>query len=937
MNGGMVATPPEPSDAVAREDDPGFGPPPAVAGRDAIKARAFARLFGDDVAASPSGVATLGTAEAREAVAMPATIDRFRLLERLGGGGMGEVWAAWDPELERRVAIKLLRPELRDDGGSLGPARLQREAQAMARISDPNVIAVHEVGTFESQVFVAMELVEGPTLGQWLADARRGWREVLDRFLAAGSGIAAAHDAKVVHRDFKPDNVLIGNDGRVRVLDFGLARAGGGAVAVTEPVPLPVEPADLLGTPLTRTGAVLGTPAYMSPEQWMGRPADERSDQFSFCVALFEALYRRRPFAAATLQELATAVVRGVVTELPPDARPPRFVELALRRGLASDPQDRFASMHELLAALRRDPAKRWRRIGAAAAVAVLASGATAVALAGRGPGDACATIDERLVGVWDDARRTAVRDAMLATAAPFAERSATSATKLLDGYATAWVDQATQLCASQALAGANTAELARRNLCLDARLAELDALVDVLASADVGIAMQAVDAAARLPDLDACIDERRLAAWRSPGDPTARRRAGEARAQLGQASALGAVGRYRQAIIAAQEVVDLAGELDDPALEAAALLVRGQNEEREGQREPAELTLRRAVEQAELAEDQGTRAQALTQLVFMLGQRPDRAAEAEALAAEASGVLKSIDADPILRAQLDNALGVAAKNAGDFEEALTHQRLALTTLEELYGDEHPATLRTMANLANTLGANEQLAEAEQLQRRASDGLERVLGGEHPHYAVSLSNLAIVVAKQARGEAPADQQRRTEEAIELMRRSLELRERNDPDHPSIAKAQFNLALTLYEARSYEAALAQYREGLATRTKVNHEPKDLSPFWKGIGACELRLGHVELARAEFERWLHDEEQARSERPGSLAEARFEVARTIIGSDPERSVELTVLARSVVLGQLNKNPRAPRYVRELSFEIETWLPIARGIVELRRAAR
>ncbi|MBC8072453.1 MAG: serine/threonine protein kinase, partial [Deltaproteobacteria bacterium] len=340
MGGDMVATPPDRSDA-ARRDGEGFGPPPEVAGRDAIKARAFARLFGGETDDPPSDVATLGAGAAADPT-QPSAIGRFRVLERLGGGGMGVVYSAWDPELERKVAIKLLRPELLGDGSSIGPARLQREAQAMARISDPHVIAVHEVGTFETQVFVAMELVEGLTLGEWLAAQRRGWREILDRFLDAGSGIAAAHGAGVVHRDFKPDNVLVGNDGRVRVLDFGLARAGGAASRVAVPVPIAfTSGADPLGTPLTRTGAVLGTPAYMSPEQWMGQPADARSDQFSFCVALFEALYRRRPFVASTMQELATAVVAGDVGAPPSDARVPRFVELALRRGLARAPEQR--------------------------------------------------------------------------------------------------------------------------------------------------------------------------------------------------------------------------------------------------------------------------------------------------------------------------------------------------------------------------------------------------------------------------------------------------------------------------------------------------------------------------------------------------------------------------------------------------------------------
>lgn len=923
----MVATPPDRSDAAARPGGEGFGPPPEVVGRDAIKARAFARLFGDEGSA-PSELATLAATSKPAESAMPAAIGRFKLLDRLGGGGMGVVYGAWDPELERRVAIKLLRPELRGDGGSVGPARLQREAQAMARISHPNVIAVHEVGTFESQVFVAMEFVEGSTLGQWLSDQRRGWREVLDAFLGAGAGIAAAHAAGVVHRDFKPDNVLVSPDGRVRVLDFGLARAGGGSAEGVLAVPLEAPDAvtaDALGTPLTRTGAVMGTPAYMSPEQWIGRPADERSDQFSFCVALFEALYRRRPFVGATLQELATAVVKGAQVEPPPDAKAPRFVAVALARGLARDPEARFGTMAELLAALRRDPSRMYRRVGAVLGVAALASGVTALALGGSTPADACVGERERLVGVWDDTRRSAVHDAMLATAAPFAERTWESTAKLLDAYAEAWAGQATEACAAAAVGGAPTDTDRRRALCLDARLAELGALAELFATADVGITMQAVDAAARASDLDGCVDERRLAAWRPWSDPEALRQSSEARAQLARASAYGAVGRYEPAIEAAQGVVALASDLDDPALEASALLVRGQYEERKGDRAKGEQSLRRAVELAELADDHGTRAQALTQLVFMLGQDPERAAQALALGAEAATVLKVIDADPVLRAQLDAALGIAAKSDNRPDEALAHQRRALATLEGLYGDEHPATLRAMGNLANTLRAKEEFDEAEQLWRRAAAGLEDVLGEAHPAYATSLSGLAIMIAAQHDG--------REREAVELMRRAVALGKRSDPDPRSIARFEFNFARTLYDARMYEEALQQYRAGLATRETVAHEDRDLMRYWQGIGACQLRLGHIDLARAEFERWLAAEDGSRR---GSLALARFELGRTLVGTDPERALELVELAAWPIIAAALR-PDATRADREQMFELGVWLPIARSVVELRALAR
>src|SRR3954469_19947733 len=209
----------------------------------------------------------------------------------LGRGGMGVVLSAYDPLLDRRVALKLLRPgAFPGVSEQEGRARLQREAQAMARLAHPNVVAVHDVGTVGEQLFIAMEYVDGQTLTAWRSSAERDWRAIVLMYLGAGSGLQAAHAAGMVHRDFKPDNVLIGSDGRPRVGDFGLVsvtRASEGA-ATTE-----------AGT--TRHGAIMGTPGYMSPEQVRGEPSDAQSDQFSFCVALYEALYGQRPFAAEDL------------------------------------------------------------------------------------------------------------------------------------------------------------------------------------------------------------------------------------------------------------------------------------------------------------------------------------------------------------------------------------------------------------------------------------------------------------------------------------------------------------------------------------------------------------------------------------------------------------------------------------------------------------
>src|SRR5262249_21319049 len=248
-----------------------------------------------------------------------ARVGRLVVDAFLGAGGMGVVYRAVDPRLDRPVALKLLRSEL---SGDEARARLLREAQAMARLSHPNVIVVYEVGTFGGQTFVAMELVTGQTLRDWLRAAKRPWRAVLDRFVQAGRGLAAAHAAGIVHRDFKPANVLLAADARVRVLDFGLARAGAEAPALDASSPSPT-PSSLAGE-ITASGALVGTPAYMAPEQRGGRRADERSDQYSFCVSLHEGLYGERPGNAP-----------------PPTGDAPAWLRRAIARGLAREPSDR--------------------------------------------------------------------------------------------------------------------------------------------------------------------------------------------------------------------------------------------------------------------------------------------------------------------------------------------------------------------------------------------------------------------------------------------------------------------------------------------------------------------------------------------------------------------------------------------------------------------
>ncbi len=309
----------------------------------------------------------------------PIRVGRYELLDRLGAGGMGVVHRAHDPELDRPVAVKLLRAEVSGDGKAR--ARMLREARALAKLSHPNVITVYDVGTVDGEdgpVFVAMELVAGKDLRRWLADRRgssdpNAWVEVLERFLAAGRGLEAAHDAGLIHRDFKPENVLVGDDGRVRVLDFGLARVtasltgDSGDRSAGDPAAGPAATGELDGLTgevgqlptvesvrmvegaLTETGAVLGTPLYMAPELYAGQPANAASDQFAFCASLWEGIYGRKPFGADTLVRHVEAVRAGAFADPPSDSSAPIELHRIAVRGLDPDPSKRYPDMHALL------------------------------------------------------------------------------------------------------------------------------------------------------------------------------------------------------------------------------------------------------------------------------------------------------------------------------------------------------------------------------------------------------------------------------------------------------------------------------------------------------------------------------------------------------------------------------------------------------------
>ncbi|HEY8378990.1 MAG TPA: serine/threonine-protein kinase, partial [Nannocystis sp.] len=374
-------------------------------------------------------------APAAAALERGTLVGRYVVLARLGAGGMGVVYAAYDPELDRKVALKLLHPRLAADADPSAThqarARLMREAQALAKLNHPHIVAVHDVGEHAHGVWLAMEYVEGETLAAWMKKQRRPWPDVLEVLIPAARGLAAAHAAGLVHRDIKPDNIMVGADGRVRVMDLGLARAlddrnSDAPVAPDAPLAASRDLAPL-SAHVTRTGSVMGTPAYMSPEQFEGRPVDARADVFSFCVTLWEALMGERPFAGSTMFELATHVLAGNVRPVPRDPlarRVPGWLRRVCLQGLAVQPERRFASMQALLDALAKGRIRARMRAWAIGGTALAALGAFAALHRHHDRAEriaACDAAGAGIDGVWNDEARARVRAGILATGVSYA------------------------------------------------------------------------------------------------------------------------------------------------------------------------------------------------------------------------------------------------------------------------------------------------------------------------------------------------------------------------------------------------------------------------------------------------------------------------------------------------------------------------------------
>jgi len=774
-----------------------------------------------------------------------ARLGHYRVLQHLGTGAMGTVVEAHDETLDRRVAIKLLHERT----GGKQEKRLLREAQALARLSHPNVVQVYEVGEAGGHVFIAMELVSGQTLETWQEEPRP-WREVVDVYLQAGRGLAAAHGEGLIHRDFKPGNAIIDRRGRVRVLDFGLARES----AAIEEIDVQRNVSDAtamlladsrdssgaLSENLTRTGAVLGTPAYMAPEQLGGKGGSALSDQFNFCVAFYEALYRARPFPHESIGELVSAVLGGNIEPPPSGVRAPRALWPIIRRGLSRRPKDRFSAMEPLLEQLeqvtRGGGAMRW--------IAFVGVGVAVGAGVWIGRADtttpcqgARALLDDR----WDERRAGALGDALRNTGVLYADATNERVTALLDGYADAWVVAHTDACEATSVHRRQSSQvLDLRMRCLDDRRRALGRTVELLVSTDAAMVEHAVAIASGLPPIDHCDDVTALRAdLPPPEDAEVAAEVDGLREQLELSRGLCRADRAAEGLTESNAVLERAIALDYAPLVVEARLERGTSLELLGRYPEAIEELTRGFSMAVELDYERPATITATALCSVTGRHLAKYEVGRTWGVTAEALARRVEPGGELHASALRTAAIVEASDGNVEGAAERFEHALRILEEHPEPRGLSLARSLGDTGNLRAMQGRFDEALVLYGRAQGLRLAELGPGHPDLGVGAVNNGRVYQTQGKLEASAAEYR---SALTLWERT------RASDHPSVATVLNNLAVVLDQQGRPEEALGLYRRVLEARIKsLGAEHPFVGQTMVNIALSERALGNLEEAR------------------------------------------------------------------------------------------
>jgi len=756
-------------------------------------------------------------------------VGRYVLIEMAGAGAMGVVFSAYDPELDRKVAVKLLRGSSQTDSQR---QRLRREAQAMAKVHHPNVAQVFDVGTHEGEVFIAMEFVAGTTATVWLRAKPRSWRAIVDVFLAAGRGVDAAHRADLVHRDFKPDNVLISESGhRVCVCDFGLVSPINDRKT---PTAERVENQEVC----TQEGALLGTPAYMAPEQLDGALADARSDQFSFCVALFEGLYGIRPFAGKTVQELRSSIREGNICERSPTTVPVQLRRVLLR-GLQENPELRFASMGDLLRqlALVRTPKTRRRLALAAGLIVAMGAGTIGLASGSDGASGVCQGAEEAFAGVWNGDRRTAFTRAIeqgssLETRSRLVEHVETRAER--------WKLQHVEACRatrvhkhqSEKVLGLRMACLQQQRIDLHAFLQEVEAGGGTRVDRAL-LVLDGLDEASRCADT-ATLGPRvgRLAQESSARDL-------ELRQALAQVQAKMQLGLAESGLVAAEELMPKLLSANVPRLAAQGHAQLASLLEAAGRLGEAREMYESALSQSVGSADETQVAIVWIALVHLVGYTQGNLEVGRQLARVAEIALQRVPERDDLVLRLRGNVAMLASSEENLDEAEREFRFVAAGFERLLGQYHPRTLNALHNLGDVLRRRGKLEEARKIWQELLRVQEERFGPQHSSTASTLMQLGH--DEYQRGQI--------HQALARYQRVLKIRiSALGAESPQVAAAHTTVGLALSRNGAYDEAREHHQRALAIWTStLGPEHSNVAIALNNLASTEYKAKNLEQAR------------------------------------------------------------------------------------------
>lgn len=813
-------------------------------------------------------------------------IDRFLVIDRLGEGGMGVVLRAYDPDLDRKVAIKLLHSDNPDLANEQYQKRLLREAQAMAKLTHPNVVTVHQVGLAKEQIFIVMEYVRGQTMSRWLRSGKRPVREIVEVFKEAGAGLAAAHRAGLVHRDFKPENVLVGTDRRVRVTDFGLVGMSGEAEDISGDLLIDAGASASLSVTITRAGTIIGTPRYMAPEQFQADASDGRTDQFSFCVALYEALFGTQPFKGESYSVLADNTIHGRLVN-PPKGVCSTRVRKAIIRGLAIRPEDRHPSMEALIAEFADSPLRRHRLPISAGAIGAIAVVATLIA--SQRPAGAlsvCKRQDTLRNQFWGAEQKESIRTKFAETGLKQAGDSATRTIAGLDSYTEDWLDTRVEACQATHVDRTQSGEVFDLQMaCLERRQREVTSLIGQFATdVDVKLVHGAVSALHRLPALTICSKSRVLAsAVRVPEDPTLAAEVRALRVRLDELSGIMMAGRYEAAQLLVDDLAtDTRGSGYSP-LVAEVLLVLGQVAEATGSNAEAESTYYEVVWAAEAGRHDVVAATAWLELLWLIGDKKGHFKESQKIAGHARAAIARIGNPPAMHADYLNHLGNSLYRAKKFEEAIDAYDEAVEIREQLVGADSLEAAILLNNLSAVHRSVGNFEMAAVLGMRSLEIKQRELGANHPRIATAMTNLGIALSQVGQLDL----------GIEYFQKALEIkRESIGTDNRSYAIGANNLGDALTDAHRFEEALPYYLDSKrAFSIALSPEHELMAYPLAGEGNCLVNMDRheeaIEPLRQAIE--LHASDPPDSEEAAAI---RFDLAKALWATGKKSEARQTI---------------------------------------------